>query len=298
MEKDLELFVQAAEQLEDLRAHLEAQKGSSERLKELTVAVGKIADQVGRLPAAMESIIERATLTEDRLNASAQQFQEFRDSFPSIVEKLENSDYGQAISSLFDSIEQLRAEHLRTRGDAASIQSIAGDVAESASVLAKGVDESLQKLLDVQVRTNADMATVREQLESKIDRLTELVQSVASQSKDDTKSATARQDQFFSVLTTSTEAVERLAEKVQAASAQAAANASATAASQEQLVSYLKTNSELQMSLVKGLMNTIEDMRRSDVVALRAQVTDLEGKLDAQTDTLKKLTSKKGIFFS
>ena len=74
MEKDLELFVQAAEQLEDLRAHLEAQKGSSERLKELTVAVGKIADQVGRLPAAMESIIERATLTEDRLNASAQQF--------------------------------------------------------------------------------------------------------------------------------------------------------------------------------------------------------------------------------
>lgn len=298
MEKDLELFVQAAEQLEDLKTHLEAQKGSSERLKELTVAVGKIADQLGRLPAAIEPIIERAKLTEDRLNASAQQFQEFRDSFPSIVEKLENSDYGKAISSLFDSIEQLRAEHVRARGDAVSIQSIAGDVAESVSVLVKGVDESLQKLLDVQVRTNADMASLREQLGSKIDRLTEMVQSVSSQTQADAKSAIARQDQFFGVLTTSTEAAERLAEKVQSASVQAAANASATAASQEQLVNYLKTNSELQMSLVKGLMNTIEELRRSDVVALRAQVTDLQGKLDAQTETLKKLSSKKGIFFS
>lgn len=137
--------------------------------------------------------------------------------------------------------------------------------------------KDVQRLVEAHARTSFDLETLGKQLESKIDRV------VDAQAQTSTDLGAIR-DYLL-------KKVDDPAEKVQSSAVQTATNASSSAASQEQLVNYLKTTSELQMSLIKSLISTIKDVRRSDVAAIRNQVTDLQNKLDAQTETVLKLSS-------
>ena len=258
MEKELELFAQAAEQLEELKGELQQQRNASDRIRTLADTLSKVVDQIGLLPTGLQAIVERAQQTENSILDASLHVQELRESVPSIIDSLKKSDHGLIASQLQGEIEQARIELRRIREVSSEIQTAANTFSVCTDRTVQEFGERFLKILDVQLRTASDLNDLRNQTGMKL---------------------------------------QSLAEAVQALSVKTDSGAASTATSYTQVTNALRANAEKVGGVLQQLFSTIEDLRKSDVAALSNQITVLQTKLEEQDKKLDAISyRKKGLF--
>jgi len=217
-----------------------------------------MADQIGILPEGLQAVVTRAQTTEMSLQAASLHVKELRDSVPSIIERLENSDYGSAISQLRGDVAQAQAVLEQMRKLASEVRAEANSVTAAADSAARGVEERVQRIITAQERTTADLANLRSQVDAGLQSLGDVIQTLVV--KCDSGAAT-------------------------------------TAKAYSQVTNTLKGNSEKLVDVLRQVLAAMEGLRDTDIAALLTQAANMQATLDSHSKILAAISSKKGIYF-
>lgn len=258
MEKELDFLLQSFEQLEELKNELKNQQAASEHLKSVTAALAGVSKQIGSFPAAFQKVVERAASTEGQLKAASASAQNLMESVPAIIERIERSDFGKSISLLSKEISTARAEVNQLRSMISEVHVVASSITDSAELAYKKVDESIQGLLDVNSRILSELNGVRLDFNHKLKVLA-------------------------SVCASQTEKLDK--------------GLSDTVAAYSQLESRVIKTSENQEVVLGKIVEMMENMKSTDLLALSSQVSELLRKSDEQAQVIKSISSKKGFLF-
>lgn len=207
MERELQIFVDAAEQLEGLKAALTEQKDSSERIRTLTDVLASIADQIGRVPTGLSSVVARAEETERKLVLSADRVGALRDAIPELVARIERSDVGRSIDVLTADIARSREDLRGFRDTSTQLQAVVDELRAATGATAGLISNELERSQAVQAKSSAAISSLRAELLGRFDQLQASVENVAKSSASAAADASVR----------TTDAVRDLAEKQAAA---------------------------------------------------------------------------------
>ncbi len=106
----MDIFIEAAEQLQALKETLSEQQGSSVRLRGLTDTLEQVAAQISKIPAGLSSVLAKAESVEQRVIAASNKVEALKDGIPSIVERIERSDVGKSVDALTNDIAGSRSD--------------------------------------------------------------------------------------------------------------------------------------------------------------------------------------------
>lgn len=113
MVKEIDAFIEAAEQLAALKQTIQKQKDTGARLQTVYDNFGRIADEVGKLPIRLKGITDKAEATALEINSACAQVEALTKSVPEIVTRIENSDIGRSVAALTTEMAANRAELLK-----------------------------------------------------------------------------------------------------------------------------------------------------------------------------------------
>lgn len=258
MEQELQLFVDAAERLEDLKGALAKQKDATERIRLLSETIGGVSEQIGRLPPGLSAILNRAETAERRIDAACGRVEELRDSIPALVTKIEQSDVGRSIDALKADIAASR-EDIRTFREASTqLQELVQKVGSSNQAVAELISAEFEKTQEVQAKASAASASLRAEMLARFDQLQVVF-----------------------------ERAERLAES--------SAGASANAFSQT--TSAIRGAGDKQAEMLQQMVALLKRFGDNDMSGLRHEVGELKALLTTQAKAIEVLSKKKGITF-
>lgn len=257
MDQEHELFLQAAEQLQELKAELEQQQGASTRLKDLVAVVGGLAETLNKLPQELGRVVHRAEHAERRLLIAVTEVEKLSQSVPEVVKRLEESDYGRAISSLFAEVTKAREGLAGIRDSAASIRDAAESIRASSSSLAGEVNAGLLRVTESQVNVLHGLQNLGEKMDAKIGEVLSKVDHVSTKQ---------------------------------------AADSSAAVTGFSHVAGAIRSVSERQAQTAQEHKSSLSDLRSSDIAALKTLLSGVNEKLDGQSRMLEALTKKKGFF--
>ncbi|MBS0454442.1 MAG: hypothetical protein JSS14_24365 [Proteobacteria bacterium] len=179
MEKELEMFVEAAEQLEHLKATLVDQGNASARLRALVDAVDKVANEIGRVPQGLSAVLGRAESAEKRLQVAVEQVQALKDSVPAIISRFESSDVGRSIDSLTTHIAASREELRGFRSAAADFEMVVEQMKSAGEAARTLMAAEVSKAVEAQERTIGAIGSLRAEVLEGMSALSNRIEKVA-----------------------------------------------------------------------------------------------------------------------
>lgn len=258
MDKELEIFVEAAEQLEALKVALGEQKNSSDSLRSLTELLSRVVEQIGRVPAGLSLVLTRAEATQRQLVASAAQVEALRDSIPELISRIEQSDVGRSIDALTAEVSTSK-EHLQAFHEASRrSQTLVHEFKVAGEVATQKIDAELKATQEIQARTAAEISTMRTELVSRLEQVK------------------AGMDGF-------------------SRAADSSAGASANAFSQT--TNAIRTSAERQAASMQQVAALLKKLQDDDVSELRQELAKVREQMAIQHKLLEALSKRKGFTF-
>jgi chromosome segregation ATPase len=258
VEQELQIFLDAAEQLEELKTALSQQKDASERLRSLTGALTRVSDQIARVPSALEPILAKAEAAENRLDSSARQIDAFRDSIPALVERVEQSDIGRSIDALTAEIDETRQDLRGFREASATLHSIATEFRASRNDAAKALAIEVERIQAAHATVSAAIASLQSEVLARLDNVHTVVRKTA-------------------------EAVD--------------VSASASASSFALTIGSIRAAGERHAEAFQQLTNMLRSQGDDQVSILRQELRSINEQIAAQSKLLEALSKKKGFTF-
>lgn len=192
----MEIFIEAAEQLQALKATLAEQQGSSVRLRSLTETLEQVAVQVAKIPSGLSAIVTTAEAVELRVIAATRKVEALRDGIPAIVERIERSDFGKSVDALTSDIAGSRSDLKVFREFISKIDDVVQQFRGENEVVFKELKEAIANTGEAQEKVNASVYALRSELLSKLDSMEKRVISNEQWSESSTV-ATAKAFEFI-----------------------------------------------------------------------------------------------------
>lgn len=254
----MEIFIEAAEQLQALKATLSEQQGSSVRLRSLAETLEQVATQIAKIPSGLSAVVTKAEAVEQRVLAATSKVEALRDSIPAIVERIERSDVGKSVDALTRDISGSRSDLKAFRESISKIDDLVQQFREANDSLFKELREDFKKTGEGQERVNAAVYALRSELLAKLDGMEKRVVNT-----------------------------EQWSEK----------SVGATAKAFEVIATALKGASERQSTALQGFQNQLDAMKVQDLSEIRKDLKTLASLVLQQGNALEALSKKKGFTF-
>lgn len=100
MAKEIEAFIEATQQLTVLKQTIQNQKDTGTKLQAVYESFGRIADEVGKLPLKLKSILDKADAAAQDISNACIKIESLTEAVPDIVAQIENSDIGRSVAAL------------------------------------------------------------------------------------------------------------------------------------------------------------------------------------------------------
>lgn len=258
MDKEVEVLIEAAEQLQALKATLLEQQGSSARLRVLADTLQEVASQIAKIPSGLSLILERAETVEQRIIAAAKNVEVLSDGIPEVVRRIESSDVGKSVDVLVNEISGSRDDLKAFRNSIFSIDELAQQFRLENDVVFKELREDARKAGDVQEKINASLYALRAELLDKLDGLEKKVVSS-----------------------------EQWSEK----------SIGATGKAFEVIATALKGSGERQSEGLQKIQVELGAMRSDEIAEMRKELKIISSLISQQGNALEALSKKKGFSF-
>ncbi|WP_423708728.1 hypothetical protein [Undibacterium sp. WLX3042] len=157
MENEVQILVEAAEQLEALKVTLAEQQGLSTTLRGLTESVGNVASQVSMIPDALKLVVTKAEEVGKKIIEAGGKVDALKDGIPSVIERIERSDVGRSIDALTADISGSRDDLMKFRESVRDVENVvdqfrsANDAVISRLLLELEQSRALQEKVDTSV---------------------------------------------------------------------------------------------------------------------------------------------------
>lgn len=167
----MEIFIDAAEQLQALKATLTEQQGSSARLRSLTDTLEQLTAQISKLPLGLSAIVTKAETVERSVFAVINKVEALKDEIPAIVERIERSDVGKSVDALTSDITGSRNDLKAFRESIAKINDVFHQFSDANDVVFKELKEDIYRTGEAQEKVNASICALRGELLAKLDNM-------------------------------------------------------------------------------------------------------------------------------
>lgn len=258
MDKEVEVFIEAAEQLQALKATLLEQQGSSTRLRGLADTLQEVASQIAKIPGGLSLVLERAEKVERRIIGAAGTVEALGDSVPEIVQRIENSDVGKSVDALVNEISGSRDDLKAFRDSISKIDDLVLQFRLENDVVFKELRDDAKKIGDTQEKINASLYALRSELLDKLDSLEKRVSS-SEQWSEKSIGATGR---AFEVIATA-----------------------------------LKGSGERQSEGLQKIQVELGAIRSDEIAEMRKELKTISSLISHQGTALEALSKKKGFSF-
>ena len=258
MDKEIEIMVEAAEQLDRLKETLKAQSDATARVRSFTDVLEKVAEQVSRVPAGLSSILARAEVAEQRLAAAASEASKLAQSVPSLVERIEGFDVGRSIGALVAAIASSRDDLKGFRDASSHLDEVIRQVHVANGEAAAFLAAEAPRVRDAQAKTDSAVGALRAELLARLERIQAGMESGT-----------------------------QLAE----------ASTAATVNAFQQSASAIRAAGERQAEMLQRVATLLAKLGDQDVAGLRGDVAMLSQQLTEQRQVLIAIAKKKGFSF-
>lgn len=258
MENELEMLVEATEQLNALKKTLAEQQGSSSRLHNIAEALEGVVQQVSRLPSALSAIVARADGVEQRISSAAKGVEGLRSDIPAIVERIERSDVGRSIDRLTADISDSREDIKKFREVLAQVEGIFREFKASNEAVVKELSAELARSRVTYAAIDASIASLRVELGARF------------------------------------EGVER---RIGSAEGSSSKGIEATGRAFELVTSAIKGSSERQSGSLQILQGQLDGLKGQELAQILLEIRSVAATLDQQKLTLEALAKKRGFSF-
>ncbi|QQX85264.1 hypothetical protein JJQ59_04800 [Cupriavidus necator] len=185
MQQELDMLVEAAEELKNLKDTLVQQQEASARIKAFTTLLQQVTEQIARIPAGLAAILDRTGVTEAKLVAAGAQVVALRDSIPEIVTRIERSDVGRSIDSLSASIAESRSEFQGFREMVLRLEGITREFQTVTESTTQKFGEQLQQNLEAHEKATVLVAALRAEFLARFDAVQARVDASESRTQRD-----------------------------------------------------------------------------------------------------------------
>jgi hypothetical protein len=258
VEENMDVFIEAAEQLESLKETLSQQRSYTSRLADLTSSVERSADLIAKVPGTLSLALNSAEAVEKRILAAAEKVDGLKNEIPLIVERIERSDVGRSVDALASDIAGSREDLKEFRRAIAQVEGISEFLKASNDAIFKNLSTELQGLKSGQDKTGSEIALLRLELNEKL----------AAVESNVTKSATT---------------VESVS--------------GATAKAFDSIANALKNSTNNQSEYLKRLQANVDSLRNQELAIVKKDMAELLFQMQKQGAALELLAKKKGFSF-
>ena len=258
MDKEIEVLVEAAEQLELLKETLKAQGNMTAQVRGFTDVLESVAKQVSRIPAGLSAVLVRAEEAEQRLATAASEVSKLAQAVPSIVEQIEGSDVGRSMCVLADVIASSREDLKGFREASSHLEELVKQIRKANGEAVASLTAEASRYRDALAKSDSAFCALRAELLARLDR----VQAEL-------------------------EAGTKLAE----------GSSGATASAFQQSTTTIRTAGERQVEMLQRVAVLLAKLGDQDVAGLRGDVAKLSQQLTEQGQVLKSIANKKGFSF-
>lgn len=258
MEKEMEIFIEAAEQLQALKATLAEQQGSSVRLRGLTDTLEQVAAQIAKIPSGLSAVLTKAEAVEQRVVAATSKVEALRDGIPAIVERIEQSDVGRSVDALTSGIAENRSDLKAFRESISKIDGLVQQCRVANESVFKALREDSNKNGEAQEKVNASVYALRYELLAKLDGMEKRIVST-----------------------------EQWSEK----------SIGATGKAFEVIVTALKGAGDRQSTALQGFQSQLDAMKVQEMAEMRKELKSISALILQQSAALEALSKKKGFSF-
>jgi len=258
VEKEMEIFIEAAEQLQALKATLAQQQGSSVRLKGLADTLEQVAVQIAKIPTGLSTVLTKAEAVEQRVIAATSKVEALRDGIPAIVERIEQSDIGKTVDALTSDIAGSRNDLKAFRESTSKIDELIQQFRASNDAVFKELREDSSRVIEAQENVNASVYALRSELLAKLDGMEKRIVST-----------------------------EQWSEK----------SIGATGKAFEVVATALKGAGERQSAALQVVQSELDAMRRQEMADIRQELKSISALMLQHGAALEALSKKRGFSF-
>ena len=254
----MEIFIEAAEQLQALKDTLAEQQGSSVRLRGLTDTLEQVAAQIAKIPSGLSAVLTKAEAVVQRVVAASSKVEALRDGIPAIVERIERSDVGQSVDALTSDIAGSRSDLKAFRESISKIDDLVQQFRGANEAVFKELKEDFSKTCEAQEKVNASVYALRSELLAKLDGMEKRIVST-----------------------------EQWSEK----------SIGATGKAFEVIATALKGAGDRQSTALQGFQSQLEAMKVQEMAEMRKELKSISTLILQQGAALEALSKKKGFSF-
>ena len=258
MENEIQILVEAAEQLQALKATLAEQQGSSVRLRGLADALERVGAQIAKVPAGLSAVVEKAEAVERRVLAAANKVEALRDGIPAVIERIEKSDVGKSIDALTSDISGSRNDLKAFRDSLSQITSVVEEFRNANQTVFAEIKSVLGRTVTAQEQVNSAVQAIRDEMLAKLDGIERRIVST----EDSSEKSTA----------TTLKAFQVIAATVKDAGIQ-------------------------QSTALQQLQRKIEDLKTLELAEIRQALQAISEQIHQQGASLDVVAKKKGFSF-
>lgn len=254
----MEIFIDAAEQLQALKATLAEQQGSSVRLRGLTETLEQVAAQIARIPSGLSAIVIKAEAVEQRVLHATNKVEALRDGIPAIVERIERSDVGKSVDALTSDIAGSRSDLKAFRESISKIDDLFIQFRVANETAFKELREDFDRTDEAQEKVNASVYAVRAELLAKLDGIEKRIVNT-----------------------------EQWSEK----------SIGATGKAFEVIATALKGAGDRQSAALQAFQSQLDGMKVQEMGEMRKELKSISASILQQGAALNTLSKKKGFSF-
>jgi hypothetical protein len=166
MANEIDVFIEATEQLKALKETVIKQQDTGLKLQGVYDSFIRIADEVGKLPKGLSIILDKAETAEKQMKTSSDKVDALSNSIPEIVSRIEHSDFWKSAAALTTELKSNRDELEKFREVARQFNGVLNAHFESQAQWRQDVMSTLQ------VQTGG-IAEIKNILSSRLENLTE-----------------------------------------------------------------------------------------------------------------------------
>ena len=320
--EEIEIFIEAAEQLQALKATLEEQLGSSVRLMGLTNTLEQVAAQIAKIPSGLSAVLTKAEAVEQRVVAATFKVEALRDGIPAIVERIERSDIGRSVDALTSDIAENRSDLKTFRESISKVDDLVQQVRGANEAIFQEVRGDFSRAGEAQEKVNTSVYALRSELLAKLDGMEKRIVSTEQWSE---KSVGATGKAFEIVATEVRGVGERQSTALQGFQIQLDAmvyalrsellpkldgmekrivsteqwsekSVRATVKAFEVVATAVKGVGERQSTALQGFQIQLDAMKVEEMAEIRKELKSISALILQQAIALDVLSKKKGLF--
>ncbi|MCW5640961.1 MAG: hypothetical protein KIT63_02550 [Rhodoferax sp.] len=254
----MEIFIEAAEQLQALKATLAEQQSSSVRIRGLADTLEQVAAQIAKIPSGLSAVVTMAEAVERRVLDASNRVEALRDGIPAIIERIERSDFGKSVDALTSDITGSRNDLKAFRESISKIDDLVQQFRVANEAVLNELRQDSCKTGEAQEKVSASVYALRADLLAKLDGMEKRIIST-----------------------------EQWSEKSIGASGKAF----------EVIATALKGAGDRQSIALQGFQSQLDELKVQEMVAIRKELKSIATLILQQGAALDALSKKKGFSF-